>query len=345
MSVRVLIVDDSIVAREVLKRALARAPGIEVIGTARDVYEARDQIVALQPDVMTLDIEMPKMNGVEFLRRLIPQHDLPTVVVTSHQSRRSEALEAGARRVVVKPSAHLVGNTTEAMLAELVSCIMAIGPGSAALSGYSPMSEGLPGRSVVAIGASTGGTEAIKSLLMSLPKDLPPVLVVQHMPAGFTTSFAARLNNECQLQVEEARDGDRLRRGRVYLAPGGQHMRIRGGPGSFELSVRDGDKVSGHRPSVDVLFRSVALAAKGKAMGILLTGMGRDGAQGLLSMSQAGCATVAQDEASSVVWGMPRVAWELGAAKELLPIGHMGRKVISWQRGAAGRTIYGELPV
>ena len=335
MSVRVLIVDDSIVAREVLKRALAKAPGVEVIGTARDVYEARDQIVSLQPDVMTLDIEMPKMNGVEFLKRLIPQHDLPTVVVTSHQNRRQEALEAGARRVVVKPSAHLVGNSAETMLAEVVACVLAIAPGSQGLSAPEAAYAGLPGRSVIAVGASTGGTEAIKSLLLSLPSDLPPVVVVQHMPAGFTTSFAARLNSECQLRVGEARDGDRLRRGHVYIAPGSQHVRLRGGPGSFELSVRDGDKVSGHRPSVDVLFRSIALAAKGKALGILLTGMGRDGAQGLLAMAQAGCMTVAQDEASSVVWGMPRVAWELGAAKELLPIGEMGRKVLSWEKQAA----------
>jgi two-component system chemotaxis response regulator CheB len=335
MSVRVLIVDDSIVAREVLKRALAKAPGIEVIATARDVYEARDHIVSLKPDVMTLDIEMPKMNGIEFLKRLIPQHDLPTVVVTSHQSRRTEALQAGARRVVVKPSAHLVGSTAETMLAEVISCVMAIGPGGHGQAASQLLNSGLPARSVVAIGASTGGTDAIKSVLMSLPRGLPPVVVVQHMPAGFTNSFAARLNAECEVEVCEARDGDRLQTGHVYIAPGGQHMRVRGGPGSFELSVRDGDKVSGHRPSVDVLFRSIALAAKGKALGILLTGMGRDGAQGLLSMAQSGCATVAQDEASSVVWGMPRVAWELGAAKELLGITDMGRRVLSWQKEAA----------
>lgn len=335
MSVRVLIVDDSIVAREVLKRALTRAPGIEVVGTARDVFEARDHIVALDPDVMTLDLEMPRMNGVEFLKRLLPQHDLPTVVVTSHQDRRADALSAGARRVVIKPSAHLVGNTTESMLAEVIACVLAVGPGSHGGSTQQVMSAGVQPREVITVGASTGGTDAIKSLLMSLPTDLPPILVVQHMPAGFTSSFAARLDSECQLKVAEARNGDRLYRGHVYLAPGGQHLRLRGCPGAFELSVSDGDKVSGHRPSVDVLFRSTALAAKKSAMGILLTGMGRDGALGLLAMAQAGAVTVAQDEESSVVWGMPRAAFELGATKELLDLGQMGRRLMDWQRQKA----------
>ncbi len=335
MTVRVLIVDDSIVAREVLKRALSASPGIQVVGTARDVFEARDRIVGLNPDVMTLDVEMPKMNGLEFLRRLLPQHDLPTVVVTSHQNMRQPALDAGARRVVVKPSAHLVGNTAETMLSEVVSCVLAVAPGGTGKPAVRNAVAGAAATSVVAVGASTGGTDAIRSLLIALPTGMPPVLVVQHMPAGFTSSFAARLNADCQVEVAEAVNGERLRPGRVYLAPGGLHLSLRGRPGSFELETRDGPKVSGHRPSVDVLFRSVACWAKGRALGILLTGMGSDGAQGLLAMRRAGCGTLAQDKDSSVVWGMPKAAHDLGAAEALVPISEMGRRVADWSRQAA----------
>lgn len=328
MTVRVLIVDDSVVAREVLKRALSACPGIQVVGTARDVYEARDRIVGLNPDVMTLDIEMPRMDGLEFLRRLLPQHDLPTVVVTSHQNKRQAAIDAGAKRVVVKPSAHLVGTTAETMLSEVVSCVLAVAPGGAGKTTASAAAA----TSVVAIGASTGGTDAIRSLLSALPTGMPPVLVVQHMPAGFTYSFAARLNADCQVEVAEAVNGERLRSGKVYLAPGGLHLSLRGRPGTFEVETRDGPKVSGHRPSVDVLFRSVACWARGQALGILLTGMGSDGAKGLLAMRRAGCGTLAQDEASSVVWGMPKAAYELGAAEALVPISEMGRRVADWGR-------------
>jgi two-component system, chemotaxis family, protein-glutamate methylesterase/glutaminase len=336
--IRVLIVDDSALVRQLLAQGLAADPELEVVGTAVDAYQARDRILALNPDVLTLDVEMPRMSGVEFLRRLMPQHPLPVVMVSSLTQRGAqvtmEALEAGAVDFVAKPSAHL-GLGLVDILGELRSKIktaatvdVSAWKGRSGLQRPTPYVRPAPlpaaaADRLIAIGASTGGTEAIRQLLENLPATMPGILIVQHMPAGFTAMYAERLNRLCALEVKEAVHGDQVRPGRALLAAGGQHMRLARSGSGFEVHCTAGEKVSGHCPSVDVLMQSVASLAGAKAIGLVLTGMGADGAEGLCAMRRAGARTLAQDQATSVVFGMPRVAFERGGAERLVPIDQM----------------------
>jgi two-component system chemotaxis response regulator CheB len=344
--IRVLVVDDSAVARAALTRGLGADPNIDVIGQARDPFEARDQIMALSPEVMTLDVEMPRMDGVEFLRRLMPQRPIPTVVVSSLSQRGGQvaldALAAGAVDVVCKPSRNLSGGL-EGMISELITKVKIAATVNVAWHKSRPpppvaSSSGALAQTtdkIIAIGASTGGTEAIRAVLEALPANAPGVIIVQHMPPGFTKTFADRLDETCAMQVREAKHGDRLFPGRALVAPGGLQLRVIRSGGEYLVDVGPGDKVSGHCPSVDVMFRSVAACCGANAVGVILTGMGADGAAGMLEMRKAGAQTVAQDEASSVVWGMPRVAWENGGAERLRPLDQMGDHVLKCLRSAS----------
>jgi two-component system, chemotaxis family, protein-glutamate methylesterase/glutaminase len=336
--VRVLIVDDSAIARDFLERGLSACEGIEVIGKASDAYSARDRIVLSDPDVVTLDVEMPGMDGIEFLGRLIAQYPIPVIIVssvTAEGSRRAvEALEAGAIDVVPKPDAKNAQGLS-LMIADLADKIrMASGanvrktlPERARASEETartagPMRtdrSGSPVNRIIAIGASTGGTNALNAIIPEFPRDMPPVVVVQHMPPVFTRMFAESLDHSSRVTVTEAKSGDVLENGRVYIAPGDFHCTLVREATGYSLSCDGGEKVSGHRPSVDVLFRSVAIAAGSAAVGVLLTGMGRDGADGLLEMRRRGARCFAQDEESSVVFGMPKEAWANGAAERLIP--------------------------
>ncbi len=332
---RVLVVDDSAVARDLIERGLSRDPSIEVVGKAADVYAARDKIVFLKPDVVTLDVEMPRMDGIEFLKRLIPQYPVPVIVVSAVTAEGStkalEALDAGAVAVVPKPSSSGGPAAFQDMLTELAdrikeaSKVRIRGPKPAVPAYPRPKSRiewagGPPSRVVIALGASTGGTTALRTLIHAFPRKAPGTLVVQHMPPVFTRMFAESLDRESAVEVREARDGDAVRDGLVLIAPGDLHMRLERAGDGWKVRCQGGLKVSGHRPSVDVLLRSVAEAAGSRAVGMVLTGMGRDGADGLLSMRRAGAACLAQDEGTSVVFGMPREAWECGGAERLVPL-------------------------
>jgi two-component system chemotaxis response regulator CheB len=333
--IRVLVVDDSALVRQILSQGLSMDSGIEVVGTATDPYSARDSLVKLKPDVMTLDVEMPRMDGLEFLRKLMPQYPLPVVMVSSlTQSGKQitlDCLEAGAVDFVAKPTSNMA-QSLNVMLAELRTKVKIAS--TVNVSHWKNRRDTLPGRGicrppkalaestdkVIAIGASTGGTEAIKKVITEFPANMPGVVIVQHMPAGFTRMFADRLNQLCSMEVKEAESGDRIMTGRILVAPGGLHMRVKRSGGIYQVSCDDGDLVSGHRPSVDVLMQSVAEQAGANAIGIMLTGMGSDGANGMLAMRKAGARNLAQDEASSVVFGMPKVAFERGGAEKLLPL-------------------------
>lgn len=328
--IRVLIVDDSAIARDFLERGLSADPGIEVVGKASDAYSARDRIVFLDPDVVTLDVEMPGMNGIDFLKRLIAQYPIPVIIVssvTAEGSKRAfEALDAGAVDIVAKPDAKAEGGLAN-MLAELTEKVKA-----AALADIRKITHKAPGSEtkakkqetagngthLVAIGASTGGTNALNIIIPKFPKDMPPVVVVQHMPPVFTRLFAESLDTISKVEVKEAENGDIVRQGCVYIAPGDFQCTVNRQGSSWIIQCKAGEKVSGHRPSVDVLFESVAKAAGDKAIGVLLTGMGKDGANGLLAMRAAGARCFAQDEETSVVFGMPKEAWENGAAERLV---------------------------
>ncbi len=327
--VRVLIVDDSLLFREALARGLAKDFGIEIVGTAKDVLEAKDKIVALRPDVMTLDIEMPGMSGIEFLQRLLPQYPIPVVVVSVAGDRVFDALKAGAVDFVAKTDIVNQRNS-EWQLNEL---IVKLKIASIAKVGYlkheavhqlaaqailSTGSEAVDW--VIGIGASTGGTEAIANILKQLPANMPGILIVQHMPPLFTRLYAERLNNSCTLEVKEAQNGDRVLAGRVLVAPGDYHMRIKKTKDGFSVECRTGEKVNGHCPSVDVLFDSIAKVVRQSAVGVILTGMGGDGAKGLLRMREAGARTIGQDEETSIVYGMPKMAYELGAVEKRVPL-------------------------
>ncbi len=334
MSIRLLIVDDSAIVRRVLAQELGAAAGIDVIATAPDPYVARDRIVALRPDVLTLDIEMPRMDGVTFLRKLMQYYPLPVVIVSSLTPRGSalalEALEAGAVEVIAKPGpAYTVGE----MSAELVRAIRtaartnvkAINTGRAPIERLSMTATTTK---VVAIGASTGGTVAIRSILSAMPANGPGTVVVQHMPEGFTRLFARRLNECCAMDVREAEDGDQVVPGRVLIAPGNRHLVLRRSGATYRVQVTDGPRVWQCRPSVDVLFRSVSRYAGANAVGVLLTGMGCDGAAGLKAMRDGGAFTIVQDERSCVVFGMPKEAIAAGAAEHVLSLQHIPAKVL-----------------
>ena len=326
--IRVLVVEDSIVFRELLVRNLNADPAIKVVATARDPFEARDAIVEYKPDVMTLDVELPRMNGIEFLKKLMPQHPLPVVVISSLSEKVFDALNAGAVDFVAKPVGASRVQLEEFVKKELPVKIKIAS--IAKVSSWKKAPVNMPEQPlkvadnnlVVAIGASTGGTEAIATVIKEFGSDIPGVVIVQHMPPGFTEMYANRLNERCGVQVKEAKTGDAVLPGQVLIAPGGDaHMQLVKVNGVYQVVVKRGPRVNGHCPSVDVLFQSVAEVAGNRAVGIILTGMGGDGAKGLLAMRNAGARTIGQDESTCVVYGMPKVAYDLGAVEyqEKLP--------------------------
>lgn len=332
--IRVLVVDDSLMFRKLLAQGLNADPNIEVVADVADVYAARDAILKYKPDVMTLDVEMPRMNGIEFLKRLMPQYPLPVVMISSLNNKVFDALEAGAVDFVNKP-ANLTRDQLNDFLSQELAAKVKIAStakvgrlkrvDSTAVMGHiSPV--GGKDR-IVAIGASTGGTEAIFEVVKRFKRDIPGVVIVQHMPPGFTQMYADRLNNQCEVAVKEAQTGDRVMQGQVLIAPGDRQMRLVKVGDSYQVECRGTEKVSGHCPSVDVLFSSVAKAAGSKAVGVILTGMGADGSKGLLEMRKAGALTVGQDEASCVVYGMPKVAFDIGAVQQQAPVTEIAGRV------------------
>ena len=321
--IKVLIVEDSIVFRELLVQNLSRDPAIQVVATAKDPFEARDAILAHKPDVMTLDVELPRMSGIEFLRKLMPQYPLPVVVISSLSDKVFDALKAGAVDFVAKPAVSSRAQLEDFIRNELLVKIKIASTAKISNIKKTVMKQeeqslsSVKGKDlIVAIGASTGGTEAIFDVVKEYGTDIPGIVIVQHMPPGFTEMYAKRLNDQCRVQVKEARTGDRVLPGHVVIAPGGnQHMHLVKVNGMYQVECRKGPKVNGHCPSVDVLFESVAKVAGRDAVGIILTGMGGDGAKGLLAMRKAGARTIGQDESTCVVYGMPKVAYDLGAVE------------------------------
>ena len=319
--IRVLIVDDSAIVRRVLATVLEGAEDIEVVGTAPDPYVARDKILALHPDVMTLDIEMPRMDGLTFLDRIMQHRPMPVIIISSlaagYTSTAMEALRRGAVEVLAKPGGPYSVGEMKAELAQKIRAAASArlrepAPARAVAQPAAPARGGRHG--LIAIGASTGGTVAIEQVLRALPAEMPPIVVVQHIPAGFSRAFAERLNEVCALRVAEAANGRRLEPGLALVAPGNFHMEVDGPSGARAVRVFDGPKICYQRPAVDVLFHSLARSAAPETTALLLTGMGSDGAEGLLALRKAGAFTAAQDEASCVVFGMPREAIQRNAA-------------------------------
>jgi two-component system, chemotaxis family, protein-glutamate methylesterase/glutaminase len=328
--IKVLIVDDSILFRETIGKFLSEGNIIDVVGKAGDPYEARDKILELHPDVMTLDVEMPKMNGIQFLKKLIPQYPIPTVIVSSAPIMAFDALDAGAVEYVKKPvikSQEDMRQFSNELKAKVITAAKAkVRQSSLNITQHSTQSTTYPPvvlkntRTVIALGASTGGTDALQVVLSDMPLNCPPVVIVQHMPAGFTKMFAERLNRICNIEVKEAKNGDRLKNGCALLAPGEFQMTLEKDKNGYYVKVFEGEKVSGHCPSVDVLFGSVAKTAGKNAVGVIMTGMGSDGAAGLLKMHDTGAYTIGQDKESCIVYGMPMVAYKLGACKLQVPL-------------------------
>ncbi|GAA0530466.1 two-component system chemotaxis response regulator CheB [Rhizomicrobium palustre] len=345
---RVLIVDDSVTIRRLLAAVLSRDETIEVVGSAPDAASARQMIKDLNPDVITLDVEMPNMNGLEFLEKIMRLRPMPVVMVSTLTQKGAEvtvsALELGAVDYFAKPTdnvgAHLEERARELCEKVRIAASAHVRPYVRKDRTPAPDKPDFdPGNSVVAIGSSTGGVEALIEVLSHFPKNCPATVITQHMPPHFTTSFADRLDRLCQPKVSEAKDGAILAPGQIYLAPGGEaHLEIHG-KGTLRCRLVRTGPVNGHRPSVDVLFNSVAKAACPQAIGVILTGMGRDGADGLLAMRKAGAATIGQDEASSVVYGMPRVAMEIGAVEKQYALHQIGQEVMTLceARQKAGR--------
>lgn len=330
--VRVLLVDDSATMRALLRHAISKDPGLTVVGEASDTVDAREKIKLLDPDVVTLDVEMPGMNGLEFLEKIMRLRPTPVVMISNHTAPGAAAtiaaLEIGAFECIPKPGGAM--GDTFALLPDLLRQAAAAkhqisssraGQGARPSNGVGERRADWP--ELIAIGSSTGGVEALLTVMADFPADCPPTLIVQHMPANFTAPFAARLDRASKATVTEARNGDTLQPGHVYVARGGTHLTLNRNTCLFV----DGETVSGHKPSVDVLFGSVADKFKGRAAGVILTGMGRDGAEGMLRMRRAGARTLAQDEATSLVYGMPRVAHEIGAAEKQVPLGKIAREI------------------
>ena len=338
--VKVLIVDDSVVMRKLLASLLSEDPGIEVVDTAPDPLVARDKIKELNPDVVTLDVEMPKMDGLTFLRKIMTLRPMPVVMVSTRTQAGAdttlEALEIGAVDFVAKPG-HDAGAAMAAMADELRAKVkMAAGTSqtSSRRARATPSAAARPARlgrstgKIITIGASTGGVEALKVLLMGMPEDTPPILVAQHMPERFTEAFAARLNRECPMRVCEASHNQRIEQGHVYIAPGSHHLELGKDGIYFACKLSDGERVSGHKPSVDVLFRSAAKVCGPKTVAAILTGMGKDGAEGMYELRQAKAITLGQDESSSLVYGMPRAAFERGGVMRQYPLSRMADAII-----------------
>ena len=380
--IKLLIVDDSILFREILTRYIKLDDMIEIVGTAGDAYSARDMILQYEPDVMTLDLEMPRMNGVDFLQKLLPQYYIPTIAISSSDNRKTECMQAGAVDFLRKPvsstnssmmvfadtlskAVHKAYNSnhpnskidankasvpvqntqaadvtssaassafsTAASAAAAVKTLTSASaqtvskPNPAPAAVPTPVSTGKHAKlkkseAIIALGASTGGTEALEKVIKNFPADTPPVIIVQHMPAGFTKLFSERLNRSCQMRVKEAQDGDRLERGLIVVGAGEYHLRLCKDAKGWYVSSKPGEKVSGHCPSVDVMFNSVADVAGPLAIGAIFTGMGRDGADGLLRMRKAGAFTIGQDKETCVVYGMPMEAYNCGAVEVQAPL-------------------------
>ena len=324
--IKVLVVDDSAVVRQILQSALSADPEIEVVGTAPDPFVARDLIVQRRPDVVTLDVEMPRMDGITFLRKLMHYFPLPVIVVSSLTPEGSglalDALSSGAVDVMCKPGAAFkVGDMGDELVEKVKTASRArVKPIDRTGREVAPSALGRTTHKVIAMGASTGGTVALEAILSRMPVDAPGIVIAQHMPAMFTKQFAARMNQVSQMEVREAVDGDSVVPGVALIAPGDYHMLLKRSGARYFVNVKSGPMVHRQRPAVEVLFKSVARSAGSNAVGVLLTGMGVDGAQGLLEMRQGGASTIAQDEASSVVFGMPRAAIELGAAERVMSL-------------------------
>jgi two-component system, chemotaxis family, protein-glutamate methylesterase/glutaminase len=330
VKVRVLLVDDSAIVRQALSRELGAFPDIDIVGTAPDPYVARDKIVQLKPDVIVLDVEMPRMDGITFLHKLMKHFPLPVIIVSSltpHGSKLAlEAMDAGAIDVMCKPGSSY---SVAQMSAELANKIRMASTARIRVQNYAAKTGKVQivrtamtdtTNKIIAIGASTGGTQAIEAVIRSFPGDAPGTVIVQHMPEHFTASFAQRLNDLCEIEVREAKDNDSVIPGTALIAPGNYHMLLRRSGARYYVQVKDGPMVFHQRPSVEVMFKSVAKYAGANAVGAILTGMGADGAEGLLEMKKAGARTIAQNERTCVVYGMPRAAVECGAACEVLPL-------------------------
>ena len=336
--IKVLIVDDSAIVRQVLSRELSKCSDIEVVGTAPDPYIARDKIVHLGPDVVTLDIEMPRMDGITFLRKLMQHYPLPVIIISSLTpvggKLAMEALEAGAVDVICKPgSAYTVGEMA-GVLVEQVRAAARIDrqhlkKQTVVSQPQQTLSMTKTTNKIIAIGASTGGTRAIEDVLTVLPSNSPGIVIVQHMPEKFTRSFADRLDGICKIEVREAVNGDSITPGVALIAPGNHHMVIRRSGARYYVEIKDGPPVFHQRPSVEVMFNSAARFVGANAVGVILTGMGTDGALGLLEMRNAGAYTIAQDERSSIVWGMPGEAVKVGAAAKVLPLDRIASEMLN----------------
>jgi len=345
--IRVLIVDDSALMRQLLSTLLAADPEIQVVGAAQDPFDARDKIKALNPDVITLDVEMPGMDGLTFLRKIMALRPMPVVMFSSLTQAGAEAtleaLEIGAVDFVAKPTndvANAMAELAETLQAKIKAAARTRFRPRRAEAAPAPRVRpkiGRPTGKLLLIGASTGGVEALKALLLQLPEDCPPTLITQHMPERFTSAFAQRLDRECPMHVSEAKDGERMESGHVYIAPGGtHHLELNRNGGHFCCKLIDAPPVSGHRPSVDVLFRSGARTAARTIIAVILTGMGKDGAQGMLELRQGGAFTLGQDEGSSLVYGMPRAAFECGAVMRQYPLSKMGDAIVDACKGEGG---------
>jgi len=329
--INVLIVDDSAVVRKVMTAELSRYDDINIVGTAVDPFVARDKIVKLKPDVITLDMEMPRMDGLSFLAKLMKHYPIPVVVLSSLTPKNSEialkALDLGAIEVLCKPGAAYSTKDISRSLARAIRAAASARLDRTEIKQKTARKKvdyasllSQTTHKVVAIGASTGGTKAIEAVLREMPGTLPGTVIVQHMPENFTKSFADRLNEVCEMEVREAKDGDRVVPGVALIAPGNHHMVLKRSGAQYMVGLKDGPRVHYQRPAVDVLFQTVARVAGKNAVGVILTGMGADGAKGLLAMHAAGAYTIAQDEATSIVFGMPKEAIKLGAADKVLPL-------------------------
>jgi len=343
--IKVLIVDDSAVVRKVMTEELSRYDDIEIVGTAVDPYVARDKIIELRPDVITLDLEMPRMDGLSFLAKLMKHFPMPVVVLSSLTPKNSElalkALDLGAIDVLCKPGA---AYSTKNISHHLVLAIRSAAVARVNRNSVKPRAKVEPietsgllvktTHKVIAIGASTGGTKAIEAVLTEMPGTTPGIVIVQHMPEHFTTSFAQRLNEICPMRVREAQDNDHVVPGVALIAPGNRHMILTRDGGTYAVRIKNGPRVHYQRPSVDVLFQSVAKSAGRNAVGVMLTGMGADGAKGMLAMKASGAHTMAQDEATCVVYGMPKEAVKIGAVDDIVPLPNIARAIIRELEGS-----------
>lgn len=335
--IKLLIVDDSILFRETLANFFADDKLIEVVARASDPFEARDKILQFHPHVITLDVEMPKMNGIQFLKKLIPQCPVPTVIVSSAPIQAFEALEAGAVDYIKKPfirkpedikafAAELRTKVITASQAKIIKKVNSV-VNSSNISAGRLINSGHFKRNLIAMGASTGGTDALQTVLTAMPENSPPIVIVQHMPPVFTKMFAERLNGLCKISVSEAKNGDRLKPGCALLAPGDFHMTLHKDMNGYFVRVLSDEKMSGHRPSVDYLFKSVAKCAGKDAIGVIMTGMGADGADGMVEMKNAGAYTIGQDKESCVVYGMPMVAYMRGGCTVQTPLNNISSMI------------------